>query len=729
MRKQELLRFRKQKATPSMMRHAEQDSLEDRRGYRWSQCKGYHIGMYIRCLIERDILKVSFFLTEQMKTGGNLPAYEVYLDKKNMCFITYDCIGKKWRDAKLDMLPWPSYVQYSDHKWISSQDYTKIKNYLETKQGGYAGLVDFQLQVREEELKQRHRRETDPWDLDLEQTKPLPKDWDRWVHKVGITQNFIFYHYDRKGAKTGYCSYCEKEVSIKEPKNNKEGRCPKCGHKITFKAIGRMGSFSTPSENLYLIQRCDAGFMIRQFCASKHYYRGNYLDPHYSCWEVRRAIYSQNARPISAYYKGVYKQKETRWIKTPVCGTRNYYYWETGMLYGKSLAPLLKGELRNTGLGHFHKKNPIMDPEFYLAYYNAVPQLEKLVKADLDVLVKECFADHDRYMRFFNGTQESALIKQMGIDAPRLQRLRNSGQGIKYLEWLRYEKKHNMVPDDGLILWFMEQKIEPKEITFIDDRMSPVQIRNYVLRQAKENRESIRWVLRTWADYLSMAERLKMDTSDSILYRVRKLKQRHQELVERCNELADELFVEQMLNKFPNVDEVCQSIQELYSYKDRSYMVVVPSNALQIMQEGKALHHCVGNQERYYERVSTRESYVLFLRRTKEPEKPYYTLEIEPDGTVRQKRTMYDRQEKDIERAKTFLRKWQGVVATRLTGTERTLAERSKQLREQNFKELKNQNKFVYIRNQGQRNLLDLLLEDLMENTEAVAEPVLAAAA
>ena len=158
-------------------------------------------------------------------------------------------------------------------------------------------------------------------------------------------------------------------------------------------------------------------------------------------------------------------------------------------------------------------------------------------------------------------------------------------------------------------------------------------------------------------------------------------------------------------------------------------MVVVPSDATEIMQEGKALHHCVGNQERYYERVSTRESYVLFLRRTRDPDKSYYTLEIEPDGTVRQKRTMFDRQEKDIDRAKIFLRKWQGVVASRLTGTERTLAMRSKKLREKNFEELKHQNKFVYIRNQGQRNLLDLLLEDLMENTQVVAEPVLAAAA
>ena len=286
-----------------------------------------------------------------------------------------------------------------------------------------------------------------------------------------------------------------------------------------------------------------------------------------------------------------------------------------------------------------------------------------------------------------------------------------------------------MIPNDELLMWFIGKKITPDAINFIDDRMSLLQIRNYLERQSKENRESIQWVLRTWADYLSMAKRLNLDTTDSIIYRVRKLKQRHQELVDRCNELSDELFAKEMLQTFPNINEVCGSIQDLYSYTGRSYMVVVPTGIMDVIREGKALHHCVGKQERYYDRISRRESYVLFLRRRKDPDKPYYTLEIEPDGTVRQKRTMFDRQEKDIEKAKKFLREWQGVVASRLTGVERKLAIQSKALRNQEFEELKQQNKFVYIKNEGSRSLLELLLNDLMENTEVVAEPVLAAAA
>ena len=41
-------------------------------------------------------------------------------------------------------------------------------------------------------------------------------------------------------------------------------------------------------------------------------------------------------------------------------------------------------------------------------------------------------------------------------------------------------------------------------------------------------------------------------------------------------------------------------------------------------------------QDRYLDRIERRESYILFLRRTNEPDVSYYTLEVEPGGTIRQ---------------------------------------------------------------------------------------------
>lgn len=43
------------------------------------------------------------------------------------------------------------------------------------------------------------------------------------MDKVAIRQNYIYYHYKKGGAKTGYCTYCEKEVPIKvHPHHNQK---------------------------------------------------------------------------------------------------------------------------------------------------------------------------------------------------------------------------------------------------------------------------------------------------------------------------------------------------------------------------------------------------------------------------------------------------------------------------------------------------------------------------
>ena len=189
---------------------------------------------------------------------------------------------------------------------------------------------------------------------------------------------------------------------------------------------------------------------------------------------------------------------------------------------------------------------------------------------------------------------------------------------------------------------------------------------------------------------------------------------------------------EKMAEKYPNVDGICRELQKKYTYAEEEYMVVAPENIFAIIKEGRMLHHCVGNDgsgERYYERMERRESFILFLRRTDEPEDPYYTLEIEPDGTVRQKRTLFDRQHEDIEQATDFLRRWQKVIAERLTGRDLKLAAESRILREKEFIQLKKDRVIIHTGHLAGRLLADVLMADLMENTDSIQSPALAAAA
>jgi hypothetical protein len=246
--------------------------------------------------------------------------------------------------------------------------------------------------------------------------------------------------------------------------------------------------------------------------------------------------------------------------------------------------------------------------------------------------------------------------------------------------------------------------------------MSVVQICNYIRRQMSVYKKPSKEIITTWSDYLSMARSLKMDVNDKIIFRVNKLYQRHNELVERCGEKDISVRAGQILENYPHIDEICESIKEKYEYTDGEYSVLAPVSIEDILYEGRNLHHCVADSDRYWERIERRETYILFLRRSSDVIKSYYTLEIEPNGTVRQKRTMYDRQEADIETAKKFLKQWQAVISERLTQEDKKLAEKSRILRGESYAQLRNDQVIVHTGELAGELLVDVLLADLMEN-------------
>ena len=147
----------------------------------------------------------------------------------------------------------------------------------------------------------------------------------------------------------------------------------------------------------------------------------------------------------------------------------------------------------------------------------------------------------------------------------------------------------------------------------------------------------------------------------------------------------------------------------------------MPERIEDIILEGKILGHCLHSSDRYFDRIQRRESYIVFLRKTKELDKPYYTLEIEPDGTARQKRTVGDSQNADFEEAKKFILRWQQAVQERMTEEDLRLAELSGKLRVEEFEELRKEKKKVWRGKLAGKLLADVLEEDLMEARKMAA--------
>ena len=720
MKKKELRNLPALRATQKMMELARADKLTMRK-QRYGGCvESYERGYYLRSQVFGSILKVAIYLTEYMRMGVRDAAFEIYVDKAHSCFLTYDRMGDRWLTAKVDCLPWPAYVYYSTGHYINRCSAKTIQRYCESAHGGYGGLLEYQQKVRKEALRRKYKRETESWDVDLAQVPPLPKDWEHWCRKVGIPENYIFYQYNRKGVKTGYCTYCEREVSIHSPRHNKQGVCPRCRHPITFTAENKAGTVHTESAYIHLLQRCADGFVLRVFLGWRAYSRNAHRQENTSVRELRRVIYDRVTGSSRVYCWEDYKHDGDRWIPQEKVHKYSYYksYWGgswEGLVYGKTIPSLARRELARTGLPEFVRMVGQLDPEQYLNMLRRRPILEQLVKAGLGGLVRDCI-NQRRDWSEISMKPGMGLAKSLGVSDREMKRLRINQGGVDFLAWLRYEKAVGKEIPDHVIAWCCAQQLEPEDMKALPQQMSLIQVSNYLKRQMQEMHMSCRQTLTTWVDYLSMAARLKLDMSSEAVYRVRRLKQRHDELLELFHHDSSlAIRAGQILQKYPHIEEIFQQIKPKYEFSDEIYTVLVPNRIEDIMIEGRVLSHCVANVDRYWDRIERRESYVLFLRHTADVDRAYYTLEVEPNGTIRQKRTLGDNQEDDIEKASSFLCKWQKVVAKRLDQEDMELAKASKMLRIQEFEELRESQVTVRTGKLAGIPLLEVLQQDLME--------------
>lgn len=666
---------------------------------------------FLRAEEEEGLLRVFVFSKKQINAGVKTPAYLIFASKKEHCFRTYDFGQEKWRDAMLFNLG------LSENKWCAPKIYTPkideclIRKYFSIDYGsGANALYYFQKDVLERRRLKRDKKMTDAWDKKMEEVPKLPKDWRTWVRKSG-KEHFIFYAYQKSGAKEGYCSHCERVVPIKKPRYNAYGTCCRCRKKAQYKSIKKFGRIWTNRRQVQLLQRCSSGLLLRIFETQTVYRAEFYRHPEVLYWETERVFYDNHWKS-TRYYHGLFKNREYRWIQDSRTYSWNTCYMQSGKTYRRTLPMLEKGILRKSGLPEMIRRFEI-NPERYMRVLEEHPCLEQIVKAGLYTLAVELL--HDWYGVKIN--QAKSLTDILQLNKGRIKRLRLNRGGKFLLTWLQREQAENVCYAKGLIAWFVEMEFEPDDFRFLPQKMSYLQIRNYLERQAKEMEETVNQVHIVWRDYLSMAKKLGMDVEDTIVYRTPKLRLRHRQLIDRMEEEELDKRAKEIEKMHPKVEGVYREILGKYQYLDREYAIVEPKGVADIVREGTALHHCVDKGQDYFERIEDQETYILFLRRSSEKDVPYYTLEVEPGGVIRQLRTKYDRQDKEISKIKEFLSRWQENVQKKMTEEDWSLVEKSRRKRDVELEKLREEKVMIWDGNQ-RRLLVDVLEEDLLELSE-----------
>lgn len=95
-----------------------------------------------------------------------------------------------------------------------------------------------------------------------------------------------------------------------------------------------------------------------------------------------------------------------------------------------------------------------------------------------------------------------------------------------------------------------------------------------------------------------------------------------------------------------------------FIYKGDKYSIIAPGTISELDIEGNVLHHCVGS---YKQNVAKGKEIILFLRKNSSLNTPFYTIDLDTDGYVRQIHTKYNENiSSDPEKDDliSFLKEW-----------------------------------------------------------------------
>lgn len=563
------------------------------------------------------------------------------------------------------------YYCSSDWDFVTKKDKKTALDYLDTYSLSY---FEDQVRARKSEAAiERKRRRIDEM---MGRIPCVPDEMERWLEDEIFPERYLFI---KKGKKRTdfFCTACGGQSWRKKGwKHGEDTICPKCGTSV--KAYSRKQE-RTEKAPVVLLQTFGEEWVERQFRAVCTWKTGEIKK--IELYEELRAIIPKGECWGKVWY-GINNDADEFaqdfWDKNPISKQ-----FRSSYLYPGNLAEVLPyGELQNSGLDLLAKQGVKLNVNKYITTFHQRTWMEYLAKAGLSRLVADVV---EKYGWWGNPnairTNAASVKAALKLDGNRTNRMKQLNGGLNTLEWLQYEAeseasgKRIKISQESLE-YLNKKNVEKGNCEEILKELGSV---NRMVNYMKKQRISPRTLTQTWRDYLRMARDEGMDTTDDIVRLPKDLKARHDQLVDLRNARQNAERMEKEKKKYAVLDKrIREHLPEVkrYFWEDDTYMIIPAGKCQELMEEGRALHHCVGSSDTYMEKMAGGKSWILFLRKKAELKKPYYTIEIRmEDDKVLQYYSEFDRKpdsakiSKVLDRYKKSIRRQQGPVRIQIAAT------------------------------------------------------------
>ena len=528
-----------------------------------------------------------------------------------------------------------------EYAMISPREEEALRRFLKaekTRNHQLDNLCTWVEQTRQEMKKRSMEERGELMDEDYRLCpEALPEGLIDYIHREVLPKDRVIIY--KRGNVNGICTVCGTQVRAMGRRFTQSAyaTCPNCGARVSCVLEDGCAFAANYIENIVAVQKGTDGKTVffRQWLLRRdHTARWEHIED-FLQETVRYAIRGAKTAKWQKQGKWNYYMKTeryeldewTRWSDNRIYNG-GYYFYTGGIEEALSGTAMQYADLDGYLAAERHNKNPI----YFLEYHAKYPVIEFLWKAGYRNIVHNRIFGMSKENRNAIRWERKKLkdcfkfpLRILKLMPPEEWNL-NDIQRVNDL-WERYGGKIT----DTEIQLVLESKVDIQLWSRATAYASVGKILKYIQKQTEKRKEenpdrrnvSKDESARIYRDYLQECEQLRIDLQDKEILFPKDLTAAHNRTMEQVKfekNKADQEKFQKAVEKL-----------EKFAWSEGEFFIRPAREQMELMAEGKTLHHCVGG---YIKRMAEGETAIFFLRKVSEPDKPFYTLELQKKRVI-----------------------------------------------------------------------------------------------
>lgn len=526
-----------------------------------------------------------------------------------------------------------------EYAMISPREEEALRRFLKAEKTGnhqLDNLCTWVEQTRQEMKKRSMGERGELMDEDYRLCpEALPEGMIDYIRREVLPKDRVIIY--KRGNVNGICTVCGTQVRAMGRRFTQSTRvnCPNCGARVSCVLEDGCAFAANYIENIVAVQKGTDGetvffrqWLLHRDNSARWEHIENFLQEtvRYAIRGNKTAKWQKQGK--ESYYMRTerYELDEwTRWQDNRIYDGSYFFYTGgieealsgTAMQYADLEGYLEEGGYRNAiYFLEYHAKYPVIEFLWKTGYRNIVHnRIFGMDRENRNAILwereklKECFKFPLR------------ILKLMPPEEWKLDDVKRAN----YL-WKNYGERIT----DAEMRMALQSRTDVQSLTGAMPYAGIGKILKYIQKQTEKRKEekghttyTPEGIIRAYRDYLRECEQLHFDLHDREILFPKDLVAAHDRTMKQIafeKNKADQEKFQKAVNKL-----------EKFAWQKGGFLIRPAREQMELTAEGKALHHCVGG---YIRDMAEEKTAIFFLRKANEPDKPFYTLELQKKRVI-----------------------------------------------------------------------------------------------